>query len=565
MKSLVLIIILFLAGFGLFAQNKTNTYGDDSVRTRIVLVGDAGALINGKAMVLDAVKAHVKLDERAVVVYLGDNLYDAGLPDETYTSYSDIKAALDSQINVLKGTKAKGYMIPGNHDWANGRPIGYENIVRQQRYVDLHGEGQVEFFPKRGCPGPVEIPISDDVVLIVLDSQWWIHENDKPGVESDCEYKTPDEVISELEDILNKNYNKLILLATHHPFKSNGPHGGYFTMKQHLFPFTDSREKLYIPLPLIGSAYPIARSVFGTPQDMKHPNYTNMIDRIMTAVKTHPHVIMMHGHEHALQLLNDSSYNFVISGSGSKTTRVSPGRKAKFVARSNGFATLDILQNKTVRVNFFTLDREHPDSLKSAYTENILDYSKLPPIVADTSQLKPYVYHDYADAQASIKYQKPTAIQKVFNGKNYRKEWSTPVKLKVFNINKEKGGFTIDGVGGGKQTKSLKLKDKNGRDWTLRTIDKDPELAIPRISGKVLLPISYRTLSPPLIRTRQWLFPYLPIRQVFYKRHRNSFLCRTILHLDIIVPCLPIKFACLSDVTLPIKRIAKALFPCSTR
>ncbi|MEO5563337.1 MAG: metallophosphoesterase, partial [Chitinophagaceae bacterium] len=471
MKSLALFFSLALSSLAALAQ--------DSVKTRVVLIGDAGALIKGKAMVLDAVKANVKLDEKTVVIYLGDNLYDAGLPDETYTSYSFIKAALDSQINLLKGTKAKGYMVPGNHDWDNGKPDGYENIVRQQQYVDVNGDGQIEFYPKGGCPGPVEIQISDDVVLVLLDSQWWIQETDKPGIESDCEFKTTDEVISELEDIFNKNFNKLVLLACHHPFKSNGPHGGYFTIKQHIFPFTDSRENLFIPLPIIGSVYPIARSVFGTPQDLKHPNYTNMSNRIMAAVRTHPHVIMMAGHEHALQLLNDSSYNFIVSGSGAKTTRVSPGRSAKFVARSLGFATLDILKNKSARVNFFTFDADHPDSVKTAYSENILDFSKLPPIAKDTTQTVNYVYKDYVEAAAGTKYNKTTRMQRFFNGHNYRREWGTSVKLKVFNVNKEKGGFKIQGVGGGKQTKSLKLEDKSGREWSLRTIDKDPEKAIP--------------------------------------------------------------------------------------
>jgi hypothetical protein len=245
MKILVLIAWLVLSSQILLAQ--------DSVKTKIILVGDAGSLINGKALVLDAIKANVKMNEKTVVVYLGDNLYDTGLPDATYNSYSDLKAALDSQINFVKDTKIRGYMIPGNHDWANGRAYGYQNILREQSYVDLNGDGKIQFFPKGGCPGPVAIDITDDVVLVMMDSQWWIQATDKPGIESDCDFKTADEVISELEDILNKNFNKLVIIATHHPFKSNGPHGGYFTIKQHIFPFTDSRENLFIPLPILGS------------------------------------------------------------------------------------------------------------------------------------------------------------------------------------------------------------------------------------------------------------------------------------------------------------------------
>jgi hypothetical protein len=473
MRVLVLIICLItcLAGSGQV----------DSVKTRVILVGDAGELIKGQASVLDAIKKNIKLDKKTVVVYLGDNLYDHGLPHETYSRYLDIKAALDSQLNLLKGTQAKGYMIPGNHDWENGGARGYETVRRQQAYVDLYSNGKVEFFPKEGCPGPVEVELGDDIVLVMMDSQWWIHQNDKPGVESDCEYKTEDEVISELEDILNKNYKKLVLLATHHPFKSNGPHGGYFTWKQHIFPFTEMRENLYIPLPIIGSAYPIARSVFGTPQDIKHPSYTNMINRMMEAVKTHPHVIMVAGHEHALQLLKDSSYNYIISGSGCKTSRLSPVRKAEFTARSLGFVTLDVLRNKNVRANFYTMDKASPDSLKLAYSKRILDFSTLPVIPQDDT-VKPvkYVYKDYVKAPASNQYKKVTGVQRLFNGNNYRKEWSTPVNLKVFNVNKEKGGFIIEGVGGGKQTRSLKLKDKQGIEWSLRTIDKDPTAAIPQ-------------------------------------------------------------------------------------
>lgn len=452
----------------------------DSVKTRVILVGDAGALIEGQASVLESIRKNIKLDKKTVVVYLGDNLYDAGLPSDTYNRYSEIKAALDSQINLVKNTAARGYMIPGNHDWENGGVRGHETVVRQQNYVDANGGGSIEFYPKQGCPGPTEVELSDDVVLVMMDSQWWIHANDKPGVESDCEFKTEDEVISELGDILNKNYNKLVLLATHHPFKSNGPHGGYFTWKQHIFPFTDMRENLYIPLPVIGSAYPIARSVFGTPQDIKHPSYTNMINRMMEAVKTHPHVIMVAGHEHALQLIKDSSYNYIISGSGCKTSRLSPGRKAEYTARSLGFVTLDILKNKFVRANFYEVDKSSIDSFKIGYSNRILDFSKLPTFEADSTLKVEFVYKDHVKSVASTQYKKPKGVQRFFNGDNYRKEWSTAVNLKVFNVNKEKGGFTIVGVGGGKQTKSLKLKDKQGREWALRTIDKDPTAAIPQ-------------------------------------------------------------------------------------
>jgi hypothetical protein len=51
--------------------------------------------------------------------------------------------------------------------------------------------------------------------------------------------------------------------------------------------------------------------------------------------------------------------------------------------------------------------------------------------------------------------------------------------LKVFRIDKEKGGFKILALKGGKQTHSLHLEDKNGKRWVLRTINKNPEKAVP--------------------------------------------------------------------------------------
>ncbi|MBC7874398.1 MAG: BamA/TamA family outer membrane protein [Ferruginibacter sp.] len=60
----------------------------------------------------------------------------------------------------------------------------------------------------------------------------------------------------------------------------------------------------------------------------------------------------------------------------------------------------------------------------------------------------------------------------VWMGSNYRKEWNTPVKAPVLNLATEKGGLTPIKKGGGKQTKSLRLEDANGREYTLRSIQK---------------------------------------------------------------------------------------------
>ena len=449
----------------------------DTIQNRIILIGDAGSLKNDKSPVIDAVKKLYALDKKTTVIFLGDNLYDYGLPSEYQDNYLAQKEALDSQIMIAKGKDAKVFMIPGNHDWSNGNSLGFETVIRQQLYVDLAGLDNVKYYPEGGCPGPVEVPLGENVVLIIFDSQWWLHPYDKPGIESDCPQKTNEQVLAQLEEILNKNFKKLVIFACHHPFKSNGVHGGYFTLKQHIFPFTEARKNAFIPLPLIGSAYPIARSVFGTPQDLKHPVYQNMITEFNKVLKGHPHLIRVHGHEHTLQLIQNDSLIEVISGAGCKTQRVSPGGDAKFIAQTLGFAELQVADSKLVRVKFFEVTNK--DSVKLRYNELITDFTKQPKLFKEDTTIAIPIYNKLVLAPASLQYKEAHGLKKLVNGSNYRKEWSTPVSFKVFDINKEKGGFIITGIGGGKQTKSLKLIDKKGRAWALRTIDKDPEEAIP--------------------------------------------------------------------------------------
>ncbi len=225
----------------------------DSIQARIVLIGDAGELNFGREPVVDAARDLIPMKENTFVLYVGDNLYNYGLPDEIMPGYQTLKSILDSQINIAKGTKAKVIFIPGNHDWSNAAANGAE-IVKTTGNVYKYPQGyqMYIFILSDGCPGPVEYDINKDIVMILYDSQWFIRKDgQKPGIESDCSSKTEDEFYAELDDMLNRNSKKLVILAGHHTLKSYGIHGGYFRSKQYFFPLTDINPKLMIPLPVI--------------------------------------------------------------------------------------------------------------------------------------------------------------------------------------------------------------------------------------------------------------------------------------------------------------------------
>lgn len=82
-----------------------------------------------------------------------------------------------------------------------------------------------------------------------------------------------------------------------------------------------------------------------------------------------------------------------------------------------------------------------------------------------------YVSSDSVITYPSGRYKAKSFLHKLLMGKNYRDVWQQPVKLPVFRLSES--GFTIEELGGGMQTRSLKLKDKKGQRWSLRTIDKD--------------------------------------------------------------------------------------------
>jgi Omp85 superfamily domain/Calcineurin-like phosphoesterase len=437
---------------------------------RLILIGDAGRLENGSHPVVDSVIKSGLLQENTSVVFLGDNVYFHGLPSKDAPSYNKYKNVLDAQAAIARKTNAQVYFIPGNHDWANGKSYGLNFLQNQQRYIDSLQLPNLHFFPKDGCPGPEEIQLSPNVILVVMDSQWWLHSGEKPGIESDCDCKTTDEVTTKLKNIAARNPNSLLLFASHHPFRSNGPHGRYFTLKQHIFPLTDIKDFLWVPLPVIGSIYPIARGVFGNIQDIPHPKYKKMIRQVEAAFKNHPNVIFLHGHDHGLQFIKEDGRNYIISGSASEVTRVKHKANSPITIERKGYVVMDIYEDLSTKLGFNTISQGNMATQHIPF--NI-------PEVKEKTPGEPLYNTNPVTIAAGANYNKASGFKRFLFGKNYRKEWGEPVTFRVFELNKEKGGLKILQRGGGKQTKSLRLEDATGKQWVIRSIDKNPINAIP--------------------------------------------------------------------------------------
>ena len=452
----------FLSGFFIIAI-LSSAKAQDTVARRVVFLGDTG----GDESVTEAIRKGVVLDVKTTVVFLGNERF--GIDSSNSSANKLLKAIEHSRANAI--------FVPGKDDWNNGKANG-QQMVREKsdRIKTLHSE-QFQVLPIGGCPGPANVSLDDNTELIIMDSQWWLHEYDKPGVESACDYKTKQQVMDELEDIVSDSRGKFVIFVTHHPFKSTGLRSGYFGIKQHVFPLTDINGlgKFYVPLPIIGSLYPITRSVWISRQDMTHSKYEEMVSSLDNILKEHPHLVRVAGHERIMELYRENDNYYITSGASTRTERVQKTPKTEYVSNARGFVVLEVTSSKKVNTVFYKVKDA---GVEVAYSRILMDFSTMPPIAQDTAKL-PFTSSDSVTAVVNGRFNEASGLQRWLIGENYRKEWATPVTLSTFNIGTDKGGFKIEGQGGGKQTTTIRLEDASGQEWSLRSITKDPEKVIP--------------------------------------------------------------------------------------
>ncbi|GAB4092988.1 bifunctional metallophosphoesterase/BamA family protein [Flaviaesturariibacter terrae] len=450
----------------------------DSVRHRIFLLGDAGDITpDGRQATGDWLRRNVDWnDDRNIAIWLGDNIYPLGLPTEGEADYAQSKRILDYEIALTKGKKAHAYFIPGNHDWMNGKIGGWQRVQNQVDYINSQQLNNTEAWPRGGCPGPEVIEVDSQLVIVLGDSQWFLYIHEKPGPGSNCTSKSLDDFTSELEEIIQSHPNQLVVLAMHHPIYSQGVHGGAYTLKQHIFPLAEAIHGLYIPLPVLGSIYPIARGVFGNVQDFNHPAYRAMAKAVEDVLRKYPNTITVAGHDHSQQLLRkpkDSLY-YIVSGAVAELTRIKKANNNLLYGDvHNGFAVLEVMKSGKVNVRFYNTANTGMDNAN--YDRELFTITKAHQPPPDTVYGPlPVTATVAANPRLSGK-----GLRSLLTGSNYRAEWVTPVTVPVLNVGVEQGGLKPVRLGGGKQTRSLRLEDHKGREWALRSIEKFPEAALP--------------------------------------------------------------------------------------
>ena len=393
-------------------------------------------------------------------IFLGDNIYPDGMPPEGSSEREEAEYRLDAQLDAIENYEGRVVVIPGNHDWYNEKLNGLE---RQKDYLKSRFEEILLWSPEIGC-GIQSLEISENIQLIVIDSQWYLEDWDRnPKINDDCEQiKTREAMFLELESEIKKNQNKTVLVALHHPVYTNGVHGGQYTFDRHIYP---SQKK--IPLPILGSLATLIRTTGGVSiQDAQNNRYKSLATRLSTIAQGYERVIFASGHEHSLQYIEHDSVKQIVSGSGSKASYATLSNDGVFAYNGQGFAVLDIFKDGSSWVSFYGNEENKP---KLLFQKEILET----PV--------PFEFKEYPDSfpqtmTTSIYKEEETdksPVHKTVWGERYRELYGTDVTLRVADLDTLYGGLEVVREGGGHQTVSLRVKDSLGREYNIRRVRKD--------------------------------------------------------------------------------------------
>jgi len=440
----------------------------------VYLLGDIKYSLTGREN-LKLLKSYINEEnENSNVIILGDIIYELGFPNSSDKDFPEAERDLKYLLNTFDSYKGNVFFLPGNHDWARGKQQGWESVKNEEEYIEQYlNKGNV-YLPDKGCPGPVEVELSFDITLIIFDSQWWFHKNDKAGGEGECGFENESELFTQIEDALRRNRDKKVIFATHHPLYSVGKHGGNFPAKYLLFPLLDIESWMYLPLP--GFIYTAYRKYMGSTQDFAHPEYKIFRETLLNIFHKYPNVIYAAGHEHNLQYFLKDSLHHIISGAGGDASYIARKKKeTDFAYQNAGFNKLSFYSNGDVWMEFISMNNESVREVvfrKKLFNKAIFDSVKQDVEIRNLNFSDSIVQVKVSDLYSKGK------MTRVRMGENYRNVWDATVELPVFDIGSEKGGLIVIKRGGGQQTKSIRLEDSIGKQYVLRSVNKYVEKAL---------------------------------------------------------------------------------------
>ena len=469
---------IILTILGLFLIYSCSTYGpkyrpgeptenfkyptEKKIEKSFYLVGDAGySPPGGTSPALLAFKSYIDSVKRTdnYTIFLGDNIYPGGMPPKSDPLREQSEYRLDAQLDAIEDYEGNVIFIPGNHDWYSE---GIQGLNRQRDYLKEKFPDKLKWIPDTGS-GFESIEISDNIQLLVIDSQWYLEDWDRHPLINDNspQIKSREAMFNHVSSELDKYQDKMVIIALHHPVFTNGIHGGQYNFTRHIYP---SQKK--IPIPILGSLASLIRTSGGVSiQDAQNERYKSLATRLKAIVQNHKRSIFVSGHEHGLQYIEHDSIRQIVSGSGSKDSYVVLSNDGYFANAGEGFAVYDVFEDGSSWVSYYGSVENKP---KLLYQKEVFDAPK----EFDSSKFP----SDFQATKTTSVYSKEETEKgeafKTLWGDRYRALYGTDVTVPVADLDTLYGGLTPIREGGGHQTISIRVKDSLGREYNLRRVKK---------------------------------------------------------------------------------------------
>lgn len=397
-----------------------------------------------------------RADKNQTIVFLGNSI-SRGFPSQKKKSYQKTIDELDGQIALAKQYNGQVVFVNGVNEWKKG----YEGIKRLSYYLEVELQTKKALLPRKVC-GFERYKINEETVLLVVDSQWYLENwDDQANINEDCSIKTRADFFDELRGEINKQQNKVVLLAMHHPVYSNGNYGGKFSFKDHIFPF-----EYQVPLPIIGSGVNYIRSMSGiSNQDIQSKKYNDLSKHIRTMAQMYDNVVLVSSHDKNLQYIEKDGIRQIISGSLAEINQSARAiNSSDFSSTKEGYAQIDVLKNKETWVSFWTIIGGKKRLVFKHKVFSIMDSQQTDFDEMNTAEVSESVYPK--------EWTKKTKSYQFFWGKHYRTIYGTDVTVPVGDLTTIHGGLTPTISGGGNQSMSLRLLDNEGKEYVMRGIRK---------------------------------------------------------------------------------------------
>lgn len=427
------------------------------------LVGDAGlSPMGGMSDALLTFNNYLETEKTPgnYTIYLGDNIYPSGMDPEGHPRRKASENMIDAQYKAVKDYDGNTIFIPGNHEWYNNGVIG---VAREENYVEALFPDQDAFRPSNGCPLE-SVAISENIQLIVIDTQWYLEDwNKNPTINKNCDIKTREKFFLELQLALEKNQNKTVVFAMHHPMFTNGNHGGYFALPKHLYPLQSK-----IPMPVLASLVVQVRSQGGVSvQDRYNELYNKLMNKLQELVKNNNRLVFVSGHDHNMQYIERDGLKQIVSGSGAKESYAAIGQDGLYSTGAQGFAVLDVFKDGSSWVRFYVKGDNHQPVLQ--FQKEII----AAPTVNDVAKYpRTFPKEKIAPIYKQDSINEVLFFNTVWGGK-YKDTYATPVKVKVASLDTLYGGLHVLREHKDANYNSLLLTDKKGNRYRLRSMGKN--------------------------------------------------------------------------------------------